>query len=69
MLLLDTEEAISENSLHELEEPTPLRSRKLGPPCRANLLSSLPGSSFKLDGFLGLDMVGSTTALLLHSKG
>ena len=48
-------------------KPTPLRSRRLGPAYRAKLLSSLPGSPFKSDGFLGLDTVG-LTALPLKSE-
>ena len=32
MLLLDAEEEISGSTPHELGEPTPLESRRLGPP-------------------------------------
>lgn len=64
MLLLDTEEEISGSTPHELGKPTPLRSRRLGPQCRAKNLSSSPGSLFESDNFVRLVTVGLTDPLL-----
>ena len=63
MLLPETEEEIS-GSPHELGEPIPLKSRKLGPQCRAKCLSSSPGPPFKSDSFVRLGTVGLTDPLL-----
>lgn len=45
---------------HKLREPTPLRSQRLGPPCRAKCLSSLVESSLKPDGYFGLGLISWT---------
>lgn len=69
--LLRTEKRVSRNTPHKrrLEEPTPHRSQRLGPPRRVKLLSSLAEYLFKSDRFFGLGLTGSTFLVkLLNSR-